>query len=1628
MTNIDNKYDSIGEFHEGVAIVVKNGKYGAIMVGGKEIFPPIYDAFTDFENGLAKVKYEGKNRIVNLSGQVQVKKGKEYVFLPEEYDWGFDFIKGLCVVLKNERYGIIDNDFKCIVEPQYISFEGFHKGYAFFQKDSTKPHDVSLDPIELENANLFPSEKRKIKYDVLDTEGNVVFMDVTRLDNGYCIVTTPLAIQKCEESYISWERQLYGLVDNNFNIIYPIENRFIEEISCRCYNSTLSNRFFKISKTKYGTIFNQRGVEFFDLKENESILNVLQVGEIVVFKTKRFLYSGIIYKLYIYDSKGVEMFTLDDDIQLLGYKCILLQSIYGTIFRIDFGGIWLADLQYKEIKHGTGINVKNRKKFNRELIRKIDVFSRVDNLVKVNKDYFNYEYTYFNDKFFLVEDKKSLCKGLADNSGKVTVDCQFLEIVYIDKEEFIGVKLLREGYAKYAYYGVFNSANQEVLPFEYNFLEKLDEHRLLYSHGDHRKVEKKLLTEGHYYYSLQGNVGVQGLMDLSYNVLCPPKYYSIKKFIDSDFYIVQGGTSKCLYGIINSYGIEIVPPKFNKIERFESQYTIADVYMLFSENGILKEYHQKVNREGDFVLTVNSGNLLYISAHQYDWCDNFNDVGWAKVTKNGLSGKINSKGILISVFEDKLLEVPDCYDWAYDFHHGFVSVNKDGKWGVANTNFDLVIPCEYEDIEAISTKRFKIRKGDKWGIIDEQLKTISTSEYERISHIAKKYFKVHIHINSVLAPRYGIIDEDGHVIIPAECVDINMVSVGATLFWIVNIGKKGVCNEEGEVIIPFIYDNVDLSDDLFICEIYEQRNSSSSVSRNIKFSNIYTKNGEQRLCIDNTFNIDVPKEYDIACYAGFGLIRVMNKEGEWGLINLMNDVIIAPQFSYIDVFDGTFAVVGNSEDSEVIMFPDKDGWHVNMKYGLIDVFGDIVLPIEYAYIDKWDNGYYYLTKRDGHRTLLSSTLHTIIETSKELVKLDNNYIKVVGESANYGINMFGLMDFNGNVIIPTDDEHNFTEIEVLKNGFLKIIYYKGDRGNSHIGILDNRGKIIYDNDYCDDIRLLDNGFILVESERQILLLNLQGKCVLKKWYNKINFVSNGLLALRDSDGWGLADIKGHLIIDTHYLDELVFEDNVSDIRVKGSSLTQKINEKGIVIVHNGKNEIELPESVYWGTDYVNGLSIVRRKVNECHVISVVDIKGNMIIPAQYKSVTLLSDNTIRVMDGDCYGLFDLNGKTILPPIFTDIKYIAKDRILVEWNLNIAKEWDNTGYIPGNSYTKYKGSDGDLDYRACNRSALCNSKGEIINDKELSYVENFVNNYAKAYKKIVKEKNKLNTKIEVIEVDAIKYRQVGVIDLSGNTIVQPIYDSIVLYKESLYVKVCKDEKYGIIHLPSKSIKMYDDVPIKHMWDVDALGRCVYSEDCEYDDDSDDWNGGTRGVLNPQGVLVPPGKYTDIYLIDNGLIEVSNDDGNLYGLLDKEGKEILPIKYTYISSFKGNFAAICIGGEKDYNSYRLIKGGKWGVIDNTGKIIKECVCDEEEVLKEKECDYNETDNEKTFIGPSVILSDSIPEPKERNSYDYYDSYRDDYDEGPHSKYGGYNGWDDDTIDEAFDGNPELTWNID
>ena len=802
-----------------------------------------------------------------------------------------------------------------------------------------------------------------------------------------------------------------------------------------------------------------------------------------------------------------------------------------------------------------------------------------------------------------------------------------------------------------------------------------------------------------------------------------------------------------------------------------------------------------------------------------------------------------------------------------------------------------------------------------------------------------------------------------------------------------------------------------------MCHILEyQRPYYSYQERKIKSTNKYNLRGEQLLALNEKQIFVVPAEYDLAYPSVNGLVIVI-KEGKWGMINMLNDVIVEPQYCIIESLDSSLVLVGKSEGNYHIYIQD-DKWNVkNIKYGLIDTTGEVVLPLEYESIKLWDNGYYYVKDGTMHQILTPNLKVAIDLQGKGCEKLDNRYIIVYETSNNYYKR--SLIDFHGNEIIPENEYNSFSKIEVLDNGFLKVIFYESQyKGESHIGIIDQRGKEIYRNNKCDDISLIGNGYLLVtgflctsmngSGHYVYNVANLQGKELFEYSLNEIKLLEDGNFSLRGDKGWGFSDRMGNLIAPPRYKNELEFDNGFADISIVGKDETLKINLSGNIQVENDKEPILLPNIYYWGTNFKYGVSIVRSIARD--YIGVVNFHGEEIIPTIHKSIKLLSDRTILCREDDCYGLYNTNGKCILPVIFSEINYVAKNRIRVVWNLRIAKNWDKDKYEKGDSAYKFQGS--GKEFEVNQRAALCDSCGTILNDKQYLFVSRFTGKYAKVYNEIKVENYKTI------------FRQTGVIDLDGNTLVSPEYDHIFLYKHS-FAKLQKGKIYGIVNLPSKKIRMFESLQINRMWDLDEFGRCLYSTDWVYDKEDEEGKG-TKGVLSFDGVIVHPKKYDRIILLENGLIKVYKD--NLIGLLDKCGKELLPLKYSYLSDFKGRYASICLGGTKNENYPYNIIGGKWGMIDDEGNIVNKCVNNEEQVIPSTDYKPIVAEDATEYCKPTVLLSDYIPEEK-TSYYDdyYYDNSDDDYDNG-YSKYGGYNGYDDQTIDDAFEGDPNLTWNID
>lgn len=148
------KYDKLYDFHEGLAKVCKNDKYGFIDKLGYEIIPCIYDEARDFDLGVSIVEKGEKTGVINKYGKMVIpckydninSFGKDSlavaflneksgfidlegnIVIPFNYDYCDNFSEGLAAVCQDGLYGFINKKGELIIPCQYT---GIYNGYGF---------------------------------------------------------------------------------------------------------------------------------------------------------------------------------------------------------------------------------------------------------------------------------------------------------------------------------------------------------------------------------------------------------------------------------------------------------------------------------------------------------------------------------------------------------------------------------------------------------------------------------------------------------------------------------------------------------------------------------------------------------------------------------------------------------------------------------------------------------------------------------------------------------------------------------------------------------------------------------------------------------------------------------------------------------------------------------------------------------------------------------------------------------------------------------------------------------------------------------------------------------------------------------------------------------------------------------------------------------------------------------------------------------------------------------------------------------------------------------------------------------------------------------------------------------
>ena len=150
---------------------------------------------------------------------------------------------------------------------------------------------------------------------------------------------------------------------------------------------------------------------------------------------------------------------------------------------------------------------------------------------------------------------------------------------------------------------------------------------------------------------------------------------------------------------------------------------------------------------------------------------------------------------------------------------------------------------------------------------------------------------------------------------------------------------------------------------------------------------------------------------------------------------------------------------------------------------------------------------------------------------------------------------------------------------------------------------------------------------------------------------------------------------------------------------------------------------------------------------------------------------------------------------------------------------------------------------------------------------------------------------------------------------------------------------------------------------------------------------------------------------------------------YAVLNTDGTEVVPYgKYSWIDGFDNGLARVRIGnvtnGQKE-------NGNKWGMINENGKVVLPLEYDDIWAFYGKK--RVTTKVVKGDVAQNVVLSEILGK-DEAQEYDcsssnyYDDDYRTSYGEYAGTYAQDVEGYSDDVIDDAFDGDPEAYWNID
>lgn len=1457
MNDLSDKYDFIGEFHQGIAIVVKDSKYGAILMGGNEVIPPSYDYISKFNDGYAQAIRKGECVLLDLSGRESKLYEGKLIAIPAKYDFVRDFKNGYACVRLNGKWGAIDVNGHEIYEPQFYFLSDFVGGTAKYQKDYSsyanswgylnadgfcsecnlmEPEIEPDGSLIIEREELFTNVDGSV-YEIAGRTRHIRINNKGQLlvKNGTELIALPqkfLIANDFENGFATVQDSTgyWGAIDTNGKTVVPLQYASIQNFS--------ENKAFVRTKSGKMCLISANGSI---IKEFDTYTDAkpFKKGYAVVF-------DG--YKQGLVDGNGKELMTpLDGYIHYTDTPHEFKITIKGK------HGLFIAS---------TGLLIKPRFKKVLEVKKdcvKVEVDDIGETLIDLSGRAFmedNGQRIYFPDWCLgvkLLSDNIYLGKsdngkwGLVDHSGETLCMPTFDKVgdfigllLPTERTETIMVNAWNRKTKEVTKYGLYNAESKISIPAEYDVCPE-------YADGFYKISSKGLV----------GAINENGGMVLKpewKSINFTNGYYIVSKMIKENYY-----SEKERFGLADKNGKIIFETKYDEIVVFrKGLYKVRENYAWYlcnDEGKVSEESYDNIESEGKFF----------------------------GVLKNELKGRLNEKGEKVILSDDEhYVELPSKFAWGYDFEDGVAKVlingcdnyvDKSFNIGIKNGNTFIPVDTSIDYIVTTDcSDNYIFASGKQYGLISNTGNILIKATYNHLSPFSTGLYIAAIIKEAYYGKSYGIIDQCENVILDFDYSFINPFEgkVPREVEWSWNEDVIEQVDSPNGVQLWLIWKNgyeggyglIDRNGRICIRPEY------SDIQKTENYFLVMSK-GKYGI-IASDYTVVCEPKYDTITPIANGLWKVSiitstyyNKTEVFGILDALGNELLAPIYQFI----------GNMND-------DKRAF-INLKglIGLVDENYRIVVEPQYEQVSAFKCGKANVYKRVFKQGMSQATIvrgeidinGNFTDTSEATKKREDiapkyKYVSSIQEDVFAASNGFfvGLIDSKGNTIIP----FNYSYIDLAARNLVRI--YKN--GRELIGLATTDGRIIFEPTY-GKVEVLKDGLVTVNNGH---------------WYDEEEDERPYRKSREFSMGkWGVINTSGEVVLPTIYdaieveegafilATKTIFINNAPSIQASG-----RFNEVGERIIKN-RNGVDIPASLKfdWQEDFdTDGHSTVYYKGK----VGVVNDKFQLIMPSEQKDASTdivlpeeydwgynsVSGLIITEKNGKKGVIHYIDGRLIADPVYDWIDVLSEnDAVILKCGVQ-----DKSRVTYPTSYLW----------------TLLNMEGAPI------------------IHSVCKEVTNLGHSLLAVKDTENKY---SIIDFSGKRMSDHLFDSVLCFG----ITSCTSTRYGRERYdwekPSiiKGLR-YAIVGVAGKYGIiDNKGRLIISpqytsltilgNNCFQADGILINSSGQKIVVKDKSVLMLPGDYETVELLENGLLLVSNDKS--FGCINRIGTVIIPMKYQSLS---------------------------------------------------------------------------------------------------------------------------------